>query len=269
MKKKKVMKRFNISNKLAFTLMVVLSIVLLGIGVYAWGGTNPPVIGHSAGELDLSAGVNGNAIFNGNVGIGVSNPGTARLNVSGDTYIKGNIKSTGTICDGRTPEQCLGKSWRTMGTPEYVAYANRVRIGTLADTPTSSLKLDVEGKVGATEYCDNNGNNCFTTTNITIGNGLEPMVEFAFITKEHRGWYNLGQWTYCYLSYYDTRNIAYNNYQLCRVGTANSFATPPGEGDTTWDKTYRGTITWFLRNEENDFADPSVADCHAYCFRFI
>jgi hypothetical protein len=47
MKKKKVMKRFNISNKLAYTLMVILSIVLLGVGVYA-AAPNP---GHSANQI--------------------------------------------------------------------------------------------------------------------------------------------------------------------------------------------------------------------------
>jgi hypothetical protein len=31
-------------------------------------------------------------------------------------------------------------------------------------TPDTGLKLDVEGKVGATEYCDNNGANCKTTS---------------------------------------------------------------------------------------------------------
>ena len=31
-------------------------------------------------------------------------------------------------------------------------------------TPDAGLKLDVEGKVGATEYCDQNGNNCRAAT---------------------------------------------------------------------------------------------------------
>ena len=31
-------------------------------------------------------------------------------------------------------------------------------------TPDAGLKLDVEGKVGATEYCDQNGENCRTLT---------------------------------------------------------------------------------------------------------
>jgi hypothetical protein len=40
--------------------------------------------------------------------------------------------------------------------------AATVGIGT--SSPVSSLHLDVEGKVGATEYCDSAGNNCFLPT---------------------------------------------------------------------------------------------------------
>lgn len=44
-------KKFNISNKLAYTLIAISLIILLGIGVYAYGGTSPAVMGHSMGEL--------------------------------------------------------------------------------------------------------------------------------------------------------------------------------------------------------------------------
>lgn len=47
MVKKKGLKRFDISNRLAYTLMVILSIALLGIGVYA-AAPNP---GHSANQI--------------------------------------------------------------------------------------------------------------------------------------------------------------------------------------------------------------------------
>jgi hypothetical protein len=53
---KKRLKKFSISNKLAYTLMVILSLALLGIGVYAYGGNNPPVMGHTAGEINLDWG---------------------------------------------------------------------------------------------------------------------------------------------------------------------------------------------------------------------
>lgn len=48
---KKRASKFNISNKLAYTLIVILSIVLIGVGVYAYGGSAPSTMGHSAGEL--------------------------------------------------------------------------------------------------------------------------------------------------------------------------------------------------------------------------
>jgi len=55
MVKKKGLKKFNISNKLAYTLMIILSIALLGIGVYAFSSDptagNPSVMGHSLGEI--------------------------------------------------------------------------------------------------------------------------------------------------------------------------------------------------------------------------
>ena len=47
MKKEKRLKKFNISNKLGYTLMVILSIALLGIGVWA-AAPNP---GHSANQI--------------------------------------------------------------------------------------------------------------------------------------------------------------------------------------------------------------------------
>ncbi len=52
MKKKKMAKRFNISNKLAYTLIAILSIMLVAVGVYAYGNPGTPTtLGHSTGEL--------------------------------------------------------------------------------------------------------------------------------------------------------------------------------------------------------------------------
>jgi len=44
---------FKISQKTTLTFLVVLFIVLIGIGVVAFGTTNPSDFGHSLGELDL------------------------------------------------------------------------------------------------------------------------------------------------------------------------------------------------------------------------
>ena len=51
MKKEKRLKKFNISNKLAYALMVILSIALLGIGVYANSVGTKPNPGHLLSEL--------------------------------------------------------------------------------------------------------------------------------------------------------------------------------------------------------------------------
>jgi hypothetical protein len=51
MKKKKGGVFSNISNKLAYTLIVILSLILLAIGVIAYGGTAPATVGHTTGEI--------------------------------------------------------------------------------------------------------------------------------------------------------------------------------------------------------------------------
>jgi hypothetical protein len=49
-KKKREMFR-NISNKFAYTIIALCIVILLAIGVYAYGTNNPSVFGHSIGEL--------------------------------------------------------------------------------------------------------------------------------------------------------------------------------------------------------------------------
>ena len=66
------------TNRWLYTLIAIGILAIIGVGVYAYNsGLSPSVMGHSAGELDLSGGVNGNAVFNGpvtaNAGINTSN----------------------------------------------------------------------------------------------------------------------------------------------------------------------------------------------------
>jgi len=89
MVKKNKIKR-GISNRLLYTLITIGILAVLGIGVYAVA-PNP---GHSSSELDLSGGVNGNAIFNGNVGIKQTNPSVA-LDVVGDGKFSGALNALG------------------------------------------------------------------------------------------------------------------------------------------------------------------------------
>jgi hypothetical protein len=46
---------FNISNKLAYTFIAIFSFVLIGVGVYAYGGSAPSTMGHSMGEIAFPA----------------------------------------------------------------------------------------------------------------------------------------------------------------------------------------------------------------------
>jgi len=58
----------------------------------------------------------------------------------------------------------------------------RVGIGDVS--PDNGLKLDVEGKVGASDYCDQNGNNCTVATDLGGGIVNANMYDDAIIITE-------------------------------------------------------------------------------------
>src|SRR3989304_2329067 len=45
-----------LSNKIAYTLMVILIIAIVGVGVYAFGTSTPSTFGHSLGEIEKCTG---------------------------------------------------------------------------------------------------------------------------------------------------------------------------------------------------------------------
>ena len=111
----------------------------VGIGTRAPGSKLSVSGGATIGTGYNAAAAPGNGmIIEGNVGIGTTSPGV-KLDVAGTAQLRGT----------------------TAGTGLYVNSGGNVGIGTTR--PSSGLKLDVEGKVGATAYCDQNGNNCQTT----------------------------------------------------------------------------------------------------------
>jgi len=86
MKKRNLDIRIHLTNRWLYTLIAIGILAVIGITVYAYGTSNPSVFGHSAGEIDLSGGVNGKAKFNGNVEI----MGNLSINMNG-----GHIQVTG------------------------------------------------------------------------------------------------------------------------------------------------------------------------------
>lgn len=63
MSKKKRSKKFNISNRLAYTLIIILSIVLLGMGVYAYNMPPPTNVGHTINEIAQPSGCLANQVL--------------------------------------------------------------------------------------------------------------------------------------------------------------------------------------------------------------
>jgi outer membrane murein-binding lipoprotein Lpp len=73
------------------------------------------------------------------------------------------------ICTG-TPEpcsamlnqvDCIEQDSCKWDVPNYALIVEDGNVGIGTDAPLASLKLDVAGKIGAEEYCDRNGQNCF------------------------------------------------------------------------------------------------------------
>jgi hypothetical protein len=115
--KKRISFNINFTNRAIYTLITFSIFLLIGISVFAFGTSSPSTFGHSAGELDLSSGVNGDALFLGNV------------KTNGNMDVAGGIK-VGTIatCDENTEgfqrynseskkiEFCNSTDWGEMGT---------------------------------------------------------------------------------------------------------------------------------------------------------
>jgi len=121
--KKNLNIQINFTNKFVYAFITLSIFILIGAIVFAFGTSTPSTFGHSAGELDLSSGVSGNAIFNDNVGIGTSTP-QVKLDVNGEV----RIGNTGITCASniegsqrynsvdKVMEYCDGTSWQSFGT---------------------------------------------------------------------------------------------------------------------------------------------------------
>lgn len=102
--------------------------------------------------------------------------------MTGDLWFNGGTRYIGTSDNNQL-------TIRTNNTDRLTVLANgNVGIGTT--NPSSGLKLHVEGKVGATEYCDQNGNNCKAVT--AMGGGIEVQIvtgqPIDFVKSVARAW---------------------------------------------------------------------------------
>ena len=117
----------------------------------------------------------------GNLGIGQTNP-TAKLEVAGQVKITGGSPGANKVL---TSDGVGLASWKTIDStiftetdPTWEGLNNstgdiyrtgNVGIGFAGISP--GLKLDVEGKIGATQYCDQNGGNCYNIGQLVTAGG--------------------------------------------------------------------------------------------------
>lgn len=106
MKRGKIESNVSITRRVLYTI-ILLSIVMgigIGVGVYAYGTQNPSSFGHSAGEISLSEGVAGNAVFLGSIDVAgdfkVGNSGTSCVSANKGTIRFNQTSSKLELCDG-------------------------------------------------------------------------------------------------------------------------------------------------------------------------
>ena len=63
MKKLNINFQINFTNRAIYTFIALAVFLVIGVTVFAFGTSNPSTFGHSAGELDLSEGIDGDMLF--------------------------------------------------------------------------------------------------------------------------------------------------------------------------------------------------------------
>ncbi len=109
----------------------------------------------------------------GSVGIGSAAIPKAQLDLSATTvrsdtpgtnqklqFSSGNTGLFGFRLSNDNTTLHLDRYWGSWGTPAISIVRGNGRVGIGETAPNSDLRLDVGGKVGATEYCDGDGANC-------------------------------------------------------------------------------------------------------------
>ncbi len=114
--KRKIQINLRFNNRVLYSIIILGVLILITFGVWAFGGNNPSLVGHSAGELDLSAGVNGPVTFKGNVNFWktVNVKGTI-INLA-DIITAGNVSLTGPGAGIKFPDGTVQKTAAASGT---------------------------------------------------------------------------------------------------------------------------------------------------------
>tara|TARA_Y100000310_G_scaffold279036_1_gene297920 strand:+ start:816 stop:1709 length:894 start_codon:yes stop_codon:yes gene_type:complete len=157
--------QLNFTNKFVYTSIAFAVFVLIGVSVFAFGGSAPATFGHSAGELDLSTGVNGDALFNGNI----KAPSITLDDGTNNNFIRGGINSVASIDmrNGGTGHMVFdgdfGYKWNvgantkmTMDGPGNLDVVGSIKIGFDTRTCDSTLTGSIRYNSGTNnmEFCD-------------------------------------------------------------------------------------------------------------------
>ena len=210
---------FGFNTKLHYTILTLMVIVFIGIGVFAYGGSTPATVGHSGGELDLSDGVNGNAVFNGNVSVAEDFVVAGDIDASGSVKIGVSSATCGSSLAGaikydsqnKVLQYCNGTSWAEIGT------------GSSSSGYTGNL---VNGVHTGTD-CANAGGNAYPTNSSTY------VCRFTDSACPS-GWTKYNSWSTT-LAHHCTYLCDYNGYLSnavdvgCTPGQHTTFANTPTE----------------------------------------